>query len=256
MTEFVKVKTRRGVNGILDPEITNESNQSTLKESLEKKKQIVLESQLYEEIIQSLHPHKFTKIRCVALGSPSQEEPALYQLSLLQSLASKFNIDSKNISIYDPVFSKLDKAVFESWNYEISESYDSLNPNDVLFFLPHAPLNLTNHIISTNNPKLLLANNILTHTDRLTKSELFVKYPLLSKLSSLITINKNESNNDGFEAVVKKKTRKQKNKFIEPTIDNSKVESYFSSIDIISFKEFENGQWANSFTDLAFHSIL
>lgn len=254
MSEFVKVKSRKKVNGIQCPEVSNESNLALMKASLEKKKHTIKSSTLYENISQTLQPHKISKIRCVALGSPSQEEPALYQLALLLLIVEENSIKSQNVSVYDPVFTQLDIDFFKSLNFEVSEDYLPKDDEATLFFLPHAPLNLTNSVILSQNPKLLLSNNIQTHTERLTKLELFEKYPIMSKLVNLLQPQGDKT--DGFEAVVKKKSRKsQRNKFVEPTIDYSKIDSYFENIEIISFKDFEEGEWLNSFTDLAFHRI-
>jgi len=242
------------VNGIQDPEVSNETNQTILKQNLSKKKKILEDSKLYQNVITSLTPHKFSKIRCVALGSPSQEAPALYQLALLQLICENFEIKAQDVSLFDPVFTSLDNDFFTSLQYEINDEYLPNDTDDVLFFLPHAPLSLTDKVICSQRPKLLLANNLQTHTDRLTKLELFEKYPLISKLVSLLG-NKNDSDADGFEHVVKKKNRRQKNKFAEPIIDHSKTESYFENIELKSYKEFEEGEWLNSFTDLAFHKI-
>lgn len=253
MSDFVKVRSRRKVNGIRDPEIANENNINILEENLEIKKNTLKESKLFETIIDALKAHKFTKIRCVALGSPSQEEPALFQLALLLLIIEKYGVQCDQVSLYDPVFTVLDNEFLKSLKFEVKEEYIPNGDDSILFFLPHAPLSLTNQVISEQNPKLLLANNIQTHTTRLTKTELFEKYPVISKLVSLLIPE--ETLKDDFEPVVKKKNRRQRSKFTEPKIDHSKVETYFEKIDLLSFKKFEEGEWLNSFTDIAFHVI-
>lgn len=253
MSDFVKVRSRKKINGILDPQVANETNINILKDNLEVKKSILKESKLFENIINALESPKFTKIRCVALGSPSQEEPALYQLALLMLIIEKFEIEGEQVSLYDPVFTALDNDLLTSFKFQIKDQYIPNDDDSILFFLPHAPLSLTNQVISEQNPKLLLANNIQTHTTRLTKTELFEKYPVISKLVSLL--NKEETPKDDFEPVVKKKNRRQRSKFTEPKVDHSEVDTYFKNINLISFKEFEEGEWLNSFTDIAFHVI-
>lgn len=254
MSEFTQVKTRKKLSGILDPEVSSVSNQNLLKAGLETKKGIIKSSALYENIELALHPHKFSKIRCVALGSPSQEEPSLFQLALMLLIAEEHSIQGEDISLFDPVFTPLDVEIFKSLNFEVEDEYIPKDSSDILFFLPHAPLVLTSSVLTLQSPKLLLANNIQAHTDRLTKLELFEKYPLLSKLLSLLQKGDGKPD-DGFEAVVKKKNRRQKNKFVEPKINHSRINSYFENVQLISFKEFEEGEWLNTFTDLAFHLI-
>lgn len=267
MTEFVKVQKRKKVNGIEDPTKANDTNLNILKESLTPKLPILKESELYEEIKKSLQGVTFTKIRCLALGSPSQEQAALYQFALLQLIIEDFEIKNTEVSLYDPVFNELDNLFITSFDYKVKEEYN-LNGTDteyILYFLPHAPLSLTNIVISKESPKLLLANNIVTHTDRLTKQELFNNYPLISKFVN-ITENDNaeetketaSQENNEFQTVIpkKKNNRRQKGRFVEKKIDHSTVESYFDKIQLRSFKSYEEGPWMNAFTDIALHRVL
>jgi hypothetical protein len=253
MSEFIKIKARRRIVGIQSPDDTSTEAVDLLSQNLQAKITVIQESQLYKEIQRSFANIKLVKIRCVALGSPCQDEPALYQLALLKAIAEEYNITSGHISIYDPVFSSLDNQLFNNLGYRVEEAFDALDNDSCLYFLPHAPLDLTNAVLR-QQPKFFLSNNVLSHTQRVLKSDLHEKYPLLSKL--VHTLEKNtEHVVDDFQPIVKRKNRRQKNKFREPKIDYTAIESYFSEPTVVSFKEIEQGPWLNSFTDLAFHVI-
>lgn len=253
MADFVKVKGRKTIHGIQDPNSTKKEDVEILKKALEAKEQAIKSSELFQHIQSDLSPGLFTRIRCLALGSPSQNEPALYQLALLRLLTAANDVEDADVSLYDPVFSPLDIELFKELHYKHEDSYDSEH-RETLYFLPHAPLSLTSKIIKDDAPQLLLANNIITHTDRLTKSELFDKYPTLAKLTSLVDV-KNSPVDDFKPVVSKRKSRKSKNKFKEPELDYSKIEAHFQQATVTSYKDFEEGAWLNSFTDIALHRL-
>lgn len=256
MAEFIPAKSRRKLPGITDTESTSPESIKALIHNLESKHKAVRESVLYKKITDACDPVKFTSIRCVALGSPCQETPALYQLALLRAIAEDHGIPNGQISLFDPVFTALDEALLHDMGYIVEDVYSpKVDKDTCLFFLPHAPLSLTNTILNDQEPKHFLSNNVVTHTDRMIKTELHKKYPLLSKLVHLLE-QSTTAIVDDFQPVIKRKNRKpQKNKFIEIKIDYDAVDTYFSSPSMTSFKESEEGPWINSFTDLAYHII-
>ncbi|CCD27160.1 Ber1p NDAI_0J02680 [Naumovozyma dairenensis CBS 421] len=265
---------------------------TTFDEVLNSYRQIINASSMFEDLINSLNPYK-TKIkliRCLAIGSFHQDLPARYQLALLLEIIqylSSHSTDNNNneqqsitVSIYDPIFDKDDldyistKQQKENWKLE--ESMPFVSSNDLtLFFLPHAPLNLTETILNIERPKLCLANNIITHTDRYTKLQLFEKYPFISKLvhslestTQPIIPKDIETENDQFETFISKKNKRRNrnnnNKHIiykEPTIDYDSIDTYFKNCSILT--DFNNGKllkdikntWINSFSDLTLHLI-
>ncbi|KAH3663946.1 hypothetical protein WICMUC_005885 [Wickerhamomyces mucosus] len=270
MSDFIKIhKKNYKINGINDPNNSNEENIKLLNENLISKLKIIKSSTLYKEIFITLKEIKFIKIRCLALGSPSQDQPSLYQLALLILLVEEFNLHSENISLYDPIFNELDlKLLTINYRYRVEKNYDQIfDQDEILYFLPHAPLNLTNEIIDLESPKLLLANNIITHTDRLTNLELFEKYPTISKIINYIN-NLDQSdkltsgNLDGFQKVINNNSKRKlqrKNKYNAnnvKTIDYSQIVTYFEKVELKSFKHLEEGPWLNSFSDIAFHRLI
>ncbi|CAI5760077.1 unnamed protein product [Candida verbasci] len=214
------------------------------KSQIEKYRKTLIESELVTEILRCLHGLEFDCIRCLALGSPSESLAAQYQLALLLILQEHL---TAKISIYDPILNEKDREILK--DMEIEEKYD--NKSNTLYFLPHAPLTLMENLLNMDHPTYLLCNDVITHTDRLTKRKLNEKYPYLSCAVYLLGDNQSK---DGFTPVVNK--RKNRQKFIEPEINYPIDEIYFKHISISRFENTKkNDAWGNSFTDLAFHRL-
>ncbi|SMN22697.1 similar to Saccharomyces cerevisiae YLR412W BER1 Protein involved in microtubule-related processes, N-acetylation [Maudiozyma saulgeensis] len=250
----------------------------SLDEVLQSYRDLINGSEMFSNLKETLSQHKdeIHSIRCLAIGSFTQDFPAKYQIALLLELIAylQSNENTIQVSIYDPVFngSDLEYLVknYPKWETKYEVDKEVFNSNSTLFFLPHAPLDLTEQVLQTEKPKFFLANNIIQHTDRYTKGELNEKYPLLSKLVHLVE-SKSETaqpqevavsaSKDGFEAFVPKRKRKQKSKYklIEKVIDFDSIQSTFTQCTITT--TFEEGKllrdkpWVNSFSDLAMHII-
>lgn len=204
----------------------------------------IRQSDLYEDIKKSLDC-EITTIRCLALGSPSESKNAKYQLALLLELQDLF--DAK-VSVYDPIFNDKDKELLDGFTIEEEFTSDS---EKTLYFLPHASLELTEHILNINKPKYFLANDVVTHTDRLTKKKLADMYPSLSILVHLLEDNSTvKKPSDGFTTVSRRK------KFKEPVIDYNIESVYFDKVQIHRYlHNSKQAPWGTSFTDLAYHYI-
>lgn len=242
---------------------------------LQSYREVIHSSAMFDNLCDSLkeYNHEITSVCCLAIGSFSDDFPAKYQLALLIEMIEYLEKDDKKIqvSIYDPVFTDEDKKYmsenYESWIIESEMDADKFKPESTLFFLPHAPLDLTEAVLKADKPTFLLANNIVQHTDRYTKTQLFEKYPILCKLVHFAEAESSSTNettptlDDGFTTFVSKKKRKQKSKykFVEPTIDYDAIETSFKGCSFLT--TFEKGTllkdkpWVNSFSDLALHYI-
>lgn len=243
---------------------------------------IVHRSSMFKELCDSLEPYRNTiiRVRCLAIGSFHEDLAARYQIALLQELIDFIlggEQEEMSVSIYDPVFTKDDLDYIHemgpSWSVDekAPDWAQGITHNQTLFFLPHAPLDLTEQVLRTEQPNLWLANNVVTHTDRYTKLQLHEKYPVISKLlHSLETEEKTlktdqplskptESNDEFTTFVSRRKKRANKNKFKEPIIDYDSVTSHFKRCKIITtFREgsfLKNQPWLNSFSDLTLHLI-
>lgn len=246
---------------------------------------IIKDSLMFQDLKTQLHSisGSIKAIRCLAIGSFTEDFPARYQLALLLEIIDYFEctsgISSLLVSIYDPLFTSQDEDFIKKngsfWSIDETLPPEHFESDSTLFFLPHAPLDLTESVIVKERPKYFLANNIIQHTDRYTALQLNRKYPILSKLINVLDSSQNgtgKANNingenlykdDGFTTKVsKKKNRRNRNNnyiFEEPCIDYSLIDSYFHDCKILT--NFNNGQhlkdkpWINSFSDLTFHII-
>lgn len=239
---------------------------------------------MFEDLSSQIKPiaRSIKAVRCLAIGSFTYDFPARYQLALLLEIVEYLKVfnetDKLLVSIFDPVFIDEDENFIEQMGstWTIDEKLPSTNffSDSTFYFLPHAPLDLTENVLVKEMPKYYLANNVIQHTDRYTASQLHEKYPVISKLVYLIQKNQPlskkdfESENldaaaDGFTTFVSKRNRKNKknNKYIfkEPTIDYYSITTYFKDAKVVT--DFKNGEslkdkpWVNSFSDLTFHSI-
>lgn len=246
-------------------------------EILQSYREIIRESDMFISLQQELtkYRNEIYNIRCLAIGSFSDDFPAKYQLALLLELIKFLTEEDKTIrvSVYDPIFTETDlkyiKTHQPTWKTTEIVDKKTFSPESTLFFLPHAPLDLTEFILKDEEPRIYLANNIVQHTDRYTKFQLYEKYPLLSKLMHVLEASKKEepkkdkdsSASDGFTTFVSKKNRKQKSKykFVEKTIDYESISSSFTKCTIKTTfddgKQLKDKPWVNSFSDLTLHVI-
>lgn len=232
-------------------DLSQDSKYQKLLERLEKFKLIIQQSKLFKETVEKLDSN-FDSIRCLALGSPLESSNALYQLVYLILLIQEKNIGK--ISIYDPIFNKYDIFLMKNLNYQIEMEYTPEHQEKTIYFMPHAPLELTNVIIKNDKPLFLLGNNLINHTDRFTKLKLHQTYPLIALLVQLV-----DSNSDDNQGFVKPKKRKNKLVYQEPVInyDYTINDCYFNHLTIDNFTNnfSKNDPWGNSFSDLSYHKI-
>ncbi|ODQ82931.1 hypothetical protein BABINDRAFT_57034 [Babjeviella inositovora NRRL Y-12698] len=201
------------------------------------------------------------QIRCLALGSPSQDAPALYQLAFLRQVAD--HLQTTEVSLHDPAFNDTDIAFITGLGYSVSEEDPYKEVPHTFYFLPHAPLGLTETILSEYKPEMFMANDIKIHGERKTKVEMYEKYPTIAlaansvakacpKVEAGVPV-KSTPVDDGFETV-KKKPRKRTNKnlYVEPKIEYDYTQCFFKTCSMTRYSEIE-GPWGNSFSDLALH---
>ena len=125
--------------------------------------QIIRTSKLFQDISLSLENIEISTIRCLALGSPSESKNARFQLALLIELQQLLDAE---VSLYDPIFNE--KIMRYSKTLQSRKNSPAIALN--LIFSPHASLELTEEVLNTNQPKYFFANDVIAHTDRLTKN--------------------------------------------------------------------------------------
>lgn len=219
------------------------------------------QSALYEHTTKLLRETHVDRIRCLALGSPTLEFQALYQLAYLNLLVRLLKIDPKNVSLYDPAFTPGDEQLIISLHsYVIQSLLDSQSSqSNTLFYMPHAPRSVTEETLVTHKPKWLLANDIRVTIGTMGKAQFLEKFPNLAKLAHLAELSADVPADvpaDEFVPVVsRRKNKNLKNVFVEPVLKYDLEETYFSGIEITRLTGQENAQWRNSFSDLALNVV-
>ncbi|CUM48692.1 uncharacterized protein AC631_00319 [Debaryomyces fabryi] len=223
-----------------------------------KYEKIMSESSLFAETVKMLKDHSITHIRCLALGSPSDSNAALYQLAYLTQICGQLSIKPSNVSLYDPVFNELDKRFLTTVKlFKISDE-DDLIGTKTLYFLPHASLELTEQVLKESQPLFLLGNDIISHTDRLTKRKIHDTYRNISLLIRVLeSVKALPKERDGFISVTakKRKSRNKKPVFKEPEIEYNYDDCYFNAAELTRIESVQ-GVWGSSFSDIAFHHII
>lgn len=244
---------------------------------LQSARDAIKHSVMFEELKTKLKPFcsEIDRIRCLALGSFSDNLSSRYQLALILELICYLKVDKTILcSLYDPAFNLYDKQFIEAlgkdWSIDIEFPWELKANYHTFFYLPHAPLSLSEVVIKDEQPRMYLANHVIKHTNRYTKVELFKKYPHMSKLLSDLSGQVDSSPNGlcdfykdgGFVKFASRKSRRRRNNEVlyqEAKIDYSEIGSYFNSCKILtdfnSGKYLTSGPWINSFSDLALHLI-
>lgn len=230
-----------------------ENDEASLIKRFERYREILRNSEFFTRCVAALKPCTIEHIYCLALGSPTESIPSLYQLAFLDLIREKFGITSREISLFDPIFSEDDRKLLEECLGFTIDSDNELDSSNTLFFLPHATLELTEEAVSRWQPKYFLGNNIASHTGKLSKGKLHLSYRQLSLLRNLIEDSPPQEN--GFITVTSRRRRKIKNTEMNSAIEYNYKETYFRRALITPLAEI-NTLWGNSFSDLALHFIL
>lgn len=219
---------------------------------------IVENALIFQESIDALKALPFTHIRCLALGSPTESIPSLYQLAYLNQICCHLKMDKKLVSLYDPIFTDVDiQLLTKNIPYLVSEKTNS-SSEMTLYFLPHATLELTEQVLAELRPRWLLGNDITAHSIRFPRLRLHEKYRTVSLLANLLEKNSgNEENkkgkDDGFkEQTTKSRRRKQRHQHRLPEINFDYSNCYFSDASIKTLTD-TDGPWGNAFSSLSLH---
>ncbi|KAI5956601.1 hypothetical protein KGF54_001076 [Candida jiufengensis] len=217
-------------------------------DKIDKYRNDIRDSKFFTEIKESLNDYKFNRIRCLALGSITDNSNSRYQYALLLELIDYFEIKIEMVSIYDPIFNDKDKEILR--DFEIEENFSHPKDESTLFYIPHLPLEIMEQIVQKEQPVYFIGNDIISHTDRLSKQKLNDLYPSMSIMVNLLN---DKSNNDGFTKIIK--NRKQ---FKEPEIEYDSNSVYFKKVEIIRYiyNFNKNDIWGTSFSDIAFHKLI
>lgn len=222
----------------------------------------LLLSEFYKSCVELLRPLSFKKIRCLALGSPTLEFQALYQLALLKLIAKEFEILPENISLYDPAFTDEDNTLLVTEEHYVVEEAENTSPSDTLYYMPHAPRSVTDSYLHNVKPIWVLGNDVRVTMGSLSKNKFLDQCPRLAKLVHFAEANNKPKTSppaplSDFSVVTGRRRRNgpKKNVYVEPVLDYDLVDVYFDNITVTRIESPASPPWNNSFSDLALNTI-
>ncbi len=209
-------------------------------------------------------------IRCLGLGSIESEVYPLHQLCLLKRIVDQQCPENENeitVSLWDPVFTDLDKEFIETtMHYVVQEdsAFES-GRDDVLYYMPHFPIEEIEKIFSNYEPKLLFTNDLQTYSLRLSSRKYLSLYPICASVSFLTDEENLKDTNsqsilqinasNGFHSV-KRNHKNRRKKCITPILPNRqdyKLDTrYFTKADIKRFPYDFNSTLEFSLSDMCF----
>lgn len=249
-----------------------------IKRKLRRHTDYVKNTCLYDQTIHLLKPVSFTHIRCLALGSPTEEFQALYQLALLDLLIKEFSIKTENISLYDPAFTDNDIQLFTELGFEVKSSCQWDNKT-TLYFMPHAPRSMTEVLINQERLLFILGNDLSVTIGTLSRAKFLETYPTLAtithiceknveklqklekleKLECVETLEKLDMKpKDDFKVVKNGRRRRRPNKLVytEPELSYDLNAIFFEDVKIVRINSPDTAIWKDSFSDLALNILV
>lgn len=246
----------------------------SVRQRLQRHEETVSKSSLLELTVSTLENVSFSRIHCLALGSPTLEFQALYQLAYLRLLAEKFGVSAEKINVYDPVFDQNDLHLLESvLGYRVADVLSEEDTEATLYYMPHAPRSVTETFISRIKPRWILGNDVTVTMGTLGKARFLAEYPTLATLVHLAETEEKETettqekvepkrateakeSSDGFQVASGRRRGKRKNVYVEPKCDYDLALMYFARITVQRLPSSGNAPWKDSFSDLALNTIF
>ena len=143
------------------------------------------------EKVSAQSDRKIETIVCYGLGRISTSHAAAVQFSFLLKLRRRLNVVCE---IFDPVFSKSDKAVLEKYDFRILDRNECAKRRVeglTLFYMPHCDLFLYNNLLYANwgtriGSVMLIGNSLISVLADKSSSELNRKYKYVSLCEQMI----------------------------------------------------------------------
>lgn len=114
----------------------------------------------FQGVAERLEFPDIERIRCLALGCPSEAINAQYQLAFLLLLRERLGVTS--VTVYDPILQQDDIDLLEHYSLIVEKS----NPEDkgTLWFVPHGPFSLVRDLAP--NMSIYLGNDLVRFEPR------------------------------------------------------------------------------------------
>lgn len=134
-------------------------------------------------------------VLCLGLGSPATSRDARAQLAFLTRLCSFAEIDSTNVSLYDPVFTGADQELFRLLGMQCVNDKETVQHSQhypTIFFMPHCDLKLYEIVLRANWSRqhlcsmVFLANSFGDYFDHNPMSKLEREAPCLTRIRPIV----------------------------------------------------------------------
>ncbi|KAK7467085.1 hypothetical protein VKT23_004145 [Stygiomarasmius scandens] len=105
-----------------------------------------------------------SRVICLGLGSPSNSSISRAQLGFLLDVCNVLKIAYTKVTVYDPVFTEEDRALFNGFEFQTppsSESLDVTIDDPTIFFMPHCDMELYENVLRKNWTRERLTNLVL-----------------------------------------------------------------------------------------------
>lgn len=123
---------------------------------IDRRRHELTHSDFVKTVCQVITLRRVDKIRCLALGLPTEWLNSEYQLALLLIMKDHLQLSLSDISLWDPAFTEQDKLLIEHYGFEVEEQYE--DQDNTLYYIPHGPYKVIFRFAS--RLKLFLGNNM------------------------------------------------------------------------------------------------
>ncbi|KAH9484029.1 SRR1-like protein [Psilocybe cubensis] len=187
-SDFIPVKSRKNRNrkGKSSPPLS--TLLAALQEQLRQEEWFAQCSRILDSSWSGFSAQK-PAVLCLGLGSPSSSLVARVQLAFLTETCKRLDIAADSVSLYDPIFTTEDTALFEELQMNVlsknrdTESYSLSVPT--ICFMPHCDIELYDTLLRANWNKeglsnlFLLGNQLQEYLDNKPASVLETSVPFL-----------------------------------------------------------------------------
>lgn len=194
-SDFIPVKSRKKRKGKnVHPSSSPSASLASLREQLQQDEWFLQCSHILKGAWSVISPEP-PAILCLGLGSPTMSPNSNIQLAFLVEMCRDLKIEHDNVSLYDPVFTAEDTALFEDLHMRVlTENRNAQHPVDVptMCLMPHCDMELYENFLKVNwsqerlSKALLVGNRLGEYVDSNPNHKLKTRVPYLLKLAPLL----------------------------------------------------------------------
>ncbi|KAF9476335.1 hypothetical protein BDN70DRAFT_812467 [Pholiota conissans] len=197
-SEFTPVKARKNRRKKTSPPLP--AVLVTLREQIRQEKWFAESSQIIQSSWREFSVHN-PGVLCLGLGSPSASPIARIQLAFLAETCKQLNVDHDAVSVYDPVFTADDLALFADMQMHVLPQDRARIPPPfplielqapTICFMPHCDIELYDAVFRANwslaglSNLFVLGNRIREYVDNRPTSALETTVPCLLRAAGIL----------------------------------------------------------------------